>query len=350
MKKKIILLLCFLLALNLCCTSITFAGTASSKKTMYAKQQTWIYSSGHQEAKYAVCPIGKGQQVKVGKKVYAVTNGKKHYYYQTSYFNKTFYIPAAKLTTKKPKEAYSMTYSFRELLVTPKLYLYASPSLSSAKRRTSETSIYTIGETKNWYVVFVSGKLGYISKKSSAIKQMSKPTYVPLHIDSKAYSAAEQKQIMNRFYVQYALLPSYMRDGLLKRDTEIYIQKKLKEPFESNGNAGYTTSSPTKATIFIKEFENYNLEFSLHHEVGHALSRHLWPGQSINELEYLIQENKTLQLGSYYASNAAEWLAECIDILIKDPNQLQDKAPMTYQLLMNEVFSNNDEESPLRAA
>ncbi|WP_302386993.1 hypothetical protein [Emergencia timonensis] len=118
MKKKIILLLCFLLALNLCCISTAFAG---SEKTMYAKQQTWIYSSGHQEAKYAVCPIGKNQQVKIGKKAYAtLPDGKKEYYYQVAYFGKTFYIPAAKLTTKKPKETYSMTYSFKELEVTPK--------------------------------------------------------------------------------------------------------------------------------------------------------------------------------------------------------------------------------------
>ena len=76
MKKKIILLLCSLLALNLCCTSTAFAG---SEKTMYAKQQTWIYSSGHQEAKYAVCPIGKNQQVKIGKKAYAtLPDGKKN--------------------------------------------------------------------------------------------------------------------------------------------------------------------------------------------------------------------------------------------------------------------------------
>lgn len=243
-----------------------------------------------------------------------------------------------------------MTYSFKELEVTSKLCVYASPSLSSKKERTNETSIYTIGETKSWYVAFVSGKLGYISKKSSAIKKVKKPAYVPLHISSKAYSAAEQKQIKNRFYVQYALLPSYMREGLMKRDAEIYIQKKLEEPFESNRNGGYTTSSTTKATIYVKEVNEYNLEFSLHHEIGHALSRYLWPGQSINQLEYLIQENKKLQLGTYYVSNAAEWLAECIDILIKDPNLLQSKAPMTYQLLMDEIFSNNDEESPLRAA
>lgn len=350
MKKKNTLLLCFLLTLNLCCTSAVFAGTAGSEKTMYAKQQTWIYSSGYQTAKYAVCPIGKGQQVKVGKKVYAtMPGGKKDYYYQTSYFGKTFYIPAAKLTTKKPKEAYTMTYSFKALEVTSKLYLYASPSLSSAKERTDEVSIYTIGETKNWYVAFVSGKLGYISKKSSAVKKVKKTTYVPLHISSKEFFAAKQKQIRNRFYVQYALLPSYMRDGLVKRDAEIYIQQKLKEPFETNGNGGYTTSAVAKATIYVKEnSSSYNLEYTLHHEIGHALSRHLWPGQSINELEYLIQENKKLQLGAYYASNAAEWLAECIDILIKDPKMLQNKAPMTYQLLVEEVFNTN--ESPLRAA
>ena len=348
MKRKIILLLCFLLVLNLCCASITFAGT--SEKTMYAKQQTWIYSNGYQTAKYAVCPVGKNQQVKVGKKVYAtMPGGKKDYYYQTSYFGKTFYIPAAKLTTKKPKEAYTMTYSFKELEVTSKLYLYASPNLSAAKKRTDETCIYTIGEIKNWYVAFVSGKLRYISKKSSAIKKVKKPAYVPLHISSKEFFAAKQKQIRNRFYVQYALLPSYMRDGLVKRDAEIYIQQTLKEPFETNGNGGYTTSAVAKATIYVKEnSSSYNLEYTLHHEIGHALSRHLWPGQSINELEYLIQENKKLQLGAYYASNAAEWLAECIDILIKDPKMLQNKAPMTYQLLVEEVFNTN--ESPLRAA
>ncbi|MCI9640640.1 MAG: hypothetical protein HFE72_11060 [Emergencia sp.] len=346
MKRKIILLLCFLLVLNLCCASITFAGT--SEKTMYAKQQTWIYSNGYQTAKYAVCPVGKNQQVKVGKKVYAtMPGGKKDYYYQTSYFGKTFYIPAAKLTTEKPKNAYALTYSFQELEVTPKLYLYALPSLSAAKKQTNETSIYTIGETKSWYVAFVSGKLRYISKKSSAIKKVKKPAYVPLHISSKEFFAAKQKQIRNRFYVQYALLPSYMRDGLVKRDAEIYIQQKLKEPFETNGNGGYTTSSAKKAVIFVKEIKNYNLEYALHHEIGHALSRHLWPGQSINQLEYLMRENGKLQLGVYYVSNAAEWLAECIDILIKDPNQLQENAPMTYQLLMNEVFN---EESPLRAA
>ncbi len=349
MKKKIILLLCFLLVLNLCGTSAAFAGTAGSEKTMYAKQQTWIYSSGHQEAKYAVCPIGKNQQVKIGKKAYVtLPDGKKEYYYQVAYFGKTFYIPADQVTTKKPKGAYTMTYSFKELEVTSKLYLYASPSLSAVKKRTAETSIYTIGETKNWYVAFVSGKLGYISKKSSAIKKVKKPAYVPLHISSKDFSAAKQKQIKNRFYMQYALLPSYMREGLMKRDAEIYVQKKLAEPFESNRNGGYTTSSATKATIYVKEVNEYNLEFALHHEIGHALSRYLWPGQSINKLDYLIQENKRLQLGAYYASNAAEWLAECIDILIKDPKLLQENAPMTYQLLVEEVFNTN--ESPLRAA
>ncbi|MEY8368162.1 hypothetical protein AALA24_05270 [Anaerovoracaceae bacterium 42-11] len=214
--------------------------------------------------------------------------------------------------------------------------------------KTKETKLYTIGEMQNWYVVFLNGKLQYISKKSAAIKKVKKPTYVPLHIDSKDYSAAKQNQIRNRFYVQYALLPQYMRDGLIMRDAEIYIQKKLKEPFETNGNGGYTTSSAKKAVIFVKEIKNYNLEYALHHEIGHALSRHLWPGQSINQLEYLMRENGKLQLGAYYASNAAEWLAECIDILIKDPKMLQNKAPMTYQLLVEEVFNTN--ESPLRAA
>ncbi|MGC2873988.1 hypothetical protein ACDL92_11935 [Ihubacter sp. mB4P-1] len=346
MKKKIVLLLSFLLVLNLCCASTAFAG---SEKTMYAKQQTWIYSSGHQTAKYAVCPIGKDQQVKVGKKAYVVMpDGKKEYYYQTAYFDKTFYIPTAKLTTKKPKETYAMTYSFKDLEVTPKLYLHAAPSLSAKKNRTKENSIYTIGEMKNWYVAFVNGKLGYISKKSAAIKKIKKPTYVPLHIDSKDYSAAKQKQIRNRFYVQYALLPQYMRDGLEKREVEIYIQQKLKEPFETNGNGGYTTSSAKKAVVFVKEIKNYNLEYALHHEIGHALSRHLWPGQNINQLEYLTRENGKLQLGSYYTSNAAEWLAECIDVLIKEPDQLKKKAPMTYQLLIETVFGNI--ESPLRAA
>ena len=119
MKKKIILLLCFLLVLNLCGTSAAFAGTAGSEKTMYAKQQTWIYSSGHQEAKYAVCPIGKNQQVKIGKKAYVtLPDGKKEYYYQVAYFGKTFYIPADQVITKKPKGAYTMTYSFKELEVT----------------------------------------------------------------------------------------------------------------------------------------------------------------------------------------------------------------------------------------
>ncbi len=350
MKKKIILLLCFLLALNLCGTSAAFAGTAGSEETMYAKKQTWIYSSGHREAKYAVCPIGKNQQVKIGKKAYVTSpDGKKEYYYQIVYFGKTFYIPADQVITKKPKGAYTMTYSFKALEVTSKLYVYASPSLSSKKERTNETSIYTIGETKSWYVAFVSGKLRYISKKSSAIKKVKKPVYVPLHISSKDFSAAKQKQIKNRFYMQYALLPSYMREGLLKRDGEIHVVQRLKEPFESEGNSGFTNSSKQKATIFVKEFENYNLEFSLHHEIGHALSRYLWSGQSINQLEYLINENGKMQLGSYYMSNAAEWLAECIDILIKAPKLLQENAPMTYQLLMNEVFS-NDEESPLRAA
>jgi hypothetical protein len=349
LKKKNTLLLCFLLTLNLCCTSAVFAGTAGSEKTMYAKQQTWIYSSGYQTAKYAVCPIGKGQQVKVGKKAYVVMpDGKKEYYYQTAYFGKTFYIPADQVTTKKPKEAYTMTYSFKELEVTSKLYLYASPNLSAAKKRTDETCIYTIGEIKNWYVAFVSGKLRYISKKSSAIKKVKKPAYVPLHISSKEFFAAKQKQIRNRFYVQYALLPSYMRDGLVKRDAEIYIQQKLKEPFETNGNGGYTTSSAKKAVIFVKEIKNYNLEYALHHEIGHALSRHLWPGQSINQLEYLMRENGKLQLGVYYVSNAAEWLAECINILIKEPDQLKKKAPKTYHLLVDTVFGNT--ESPLRAA
>lgn len=336
MKKKLSLLLCFLLVLNLCCTNAAFAG---SEKTMYAKQQTWIYSSGYRTVKYCVCPIGKNQQVKVGAKVRAtLPDGKKDYFYQTSYFGKTFYIPADKLTTKKPKSSYKITYSFKDLQVTKNLGLYASPSTSSAKVRPAESRIYTIGKTNDWYVAFIGGNVRFISKKSAAVKSVRKPTYVPLHIGS-GYSSSKQKNIRNRFYLQYALLPQYMRDALAGRKAEIHVDPKLKEPFESGGNGGYTESSPTKSTIYVKETGNtYNLEFAFHHEAGHAFSRYLWPGESINQFAYLTKENASLQLDSYYTTSASEWLAESIDVLIKDPNILKAKAPKTYQFLMEQVF------------
>ncbi len=336
MKKKTILLLCFLLVLNLCCASAAFA---DSEKTMYAKQQTWIYSSGYRTAKYAVCPIGKGQQVKVGSKVSAtLPDGRKDYFYQTSYFGRTFYIPTDKLTSKPPKTAYTIKRSFKELKITKKLDLYAAPSLSAAKEGFKETIVYTIGETRNWYGAFVDGKVRFISKKAAAIKSVERPTYVPMHIGSGYFSAA-QKHIRDRVYLQYALLPEYMRNGLAARNTEIHIVKKLEEPFESGGNGGCTTSSSVKAIIYTKETNVlYNLEYALLHEIGHALSRYLWLGESMNQFAYLMKENITLQLGSYYENNAAEWIAECIAVLIKDPDRLYLKAPITYQFLMENVF------------
>jgi hypothetical protein len=47
-------------------------------------------------------------------------------------------------------------------------------------------------------------------------------------------------------------------------------------------------------------------------------------------------------------SNADEWLAECINILIKEPERLEKKASTTYLFLMENVFGNT--ESPLRVA
>lgn len=61
-------------------------------------------------------------------------------------------------------------------------------------------------------------------------------------------------------------------------------------------------------------------------------------GESINQFAYLTKENASLQLDSYYTTSASEWLAESIDVLIKDPNILKAKAPKTYQFLMEQVF------------
>ncbi|MCI8608524.1 MAG: hypothetical protein HFE73_02675 [Firmicutes bacterium] len=314
----------------------------ATQKTIYAKQQTWLYSSGYETARYAVCPIGKNQKLKAEGLVRAtMPDGKKNLYYKVSCFERFFYIPAAKVTVKPPAGSYTVNYTFKELLTDGEMEVYASPRLSGTKMRSRETSICTIGQMAEWYVVFMNGRLGYIPKDSPSIQTVKKTECIPIHISKELYpSADKRKAIQKRVELQYMQLPLYMRNGLTKRQTEVYITPALKEPFESMGSGGYTTSSAERATIYVKENDIYVLEFSLLHEIGHALTRYLL--SDTKEMRDLMLEQKGLKLDPYYTSSVYEWIAEGVRLLVKSPGILKEKGPKTNQALKKLLIYQED--------
>ena len=330
MKKKIIGLSLFCLLL-LESSSFAFGTT---EKTIYAKEATWLYSSGHETARYAVVPVGKHQKLIAGNLVTAVTGRKKTYFYEVECFGQTLYIPKSKVTVRKPKQSIRVRYTFKELWMRQDAKMYLFPDLSGKSCNIRDRRICTIGQMKNWYIVFVEGRLGYIRKKDNAIQFIKEIQTIPIHIRTREYpSAAERQTMKKRILLQYAQLSQTMRDQLQQRKAEIYCMEHLIEPFESRGSLGYTESQPDRAFVYVK---NEGIEFSLIHELGHAITRHVI--KQAKHTNLLLAEQNCLKVEPYFAKNFSEWIAESVRIFVKMPQTLRTRAPKTYAFLLRQIF------------
>ncbi|MCI9476967.1 hypothetical protein AALA22_12790 [Anaerovoracaceae bacterium 41-7] len=332
MKRKVISVF-FIGLLLLGNSRVSFGDT---EKIMYAKEQTWLYSSGHETARYAVVPIGKNQKVATKGLVKAIlSGGRKVYYYEVECLGQILYIPRSKVSSRKPAKPVSIRYLFKELKVDDKIKIHDRPSILGKVLKTKDRSIYTIGQAGNWYVVYIEGKIGYIRKNSDSIKNVRKPDYIPIRISDKEYpDTAERTNMKERIYLQYAQLSQKIRERLMQRNVEIYCKEHFIEPFEGNGSLGYTESRPHKAVIYLKD---EGIEFSFIHEVGHAVTRYLL--NEDKDLDKLLLEQRKLKLEPYYAKSMSEWAAEILRVLVKSPKELKEKAPRSYLFLMRQVLN-----------
>ncbi len=320
----IVLTICVLFCLQ---AKISYAGTAEK---MYFKKAG--FSSYYKGTQYSniLGVYGEGEGVAVyGRSRHKDKDGKIRTYYETRFFGEKTYIDGKFLTNIKSELSYTSSTYFKELIFDDGVMVYDSPCRNSSGREYQENAICTIGQTKNWYKVFVNGKTGFISKAEKAIIDVRAVEF-PLKIKQPM---EKEKNVRNRVRYQYAMLPQKVRKHCNLRRLQITITQKLpNDAFEEAGYSGYTTSRQKRPRIYLKETERpYLLEGSFFHEVGHVMTR-LQPelldgtGKSFFSC---FSERRRLNLGEHYQTQT-EYAAELFAIYMMKPDWLSIAAPRSY--------------------
>ena len=295
---------------------------AEDGKAMYLKKQGFSYFGCEEHYSDIYQVFGKGEKVNVlGKYKY-----KDNIYYKIKNYGLESYIPADLLTGKKPSIRYTAKASYKELKLSRKVRLYDIPSTKSEYILYDEDNLLTLGQTNNWYKVFVDGKVRFIKKTNSGIKKVTSAKYPYLLLDD--ISESKEKNLLRRFSYIYAMLPEKVRQDLKDEKVKITLCKSLpNEELEAAGCSGFTRTlkSEEEVSIYVKESKRpYRIEQSLIHEIGHAMTAIYGEPE-----ESLLEEGASLNLEEHY-STIREHIAETFDIRIKMPGYLKKLAPNTY--------------------
>ncbi len=331
-------LLFFSLILFLCAgICLTTDTSYAAAKTMYFK--TAATSHYYKSSVYGTTVgfYGKNEAVTVNaSKRYLTQSGAIVTYHEIKHFGKTVYINGDYLTNKKPANSYRSTECFKEITLNTQANLYAQPKTSSVAVSYKDHTICTIGQTGNWYKVFVNGQVRFMRKSDPAIKQVrSTPCPVTVKVSG---STTKKSNIKKRVQYQYALLPDVARAKFKQRELTIQIVSKLPNTeFEGMGASGFARNTEKSPQIYLKEAEEpFVLEGSFLHESGHILTR-LTPelkDTSGKSFKKCFAERKQLNLGAHYQTQP-EYAAEIFSIYILQPNLLKNKAPKSYAYLQN---------------
>ena len=146
---------------------ITSVNEAGFPSIMYMKEESYSYSSPKEEVVLGV--YGKNEKIKI--------TGKEEVYYITDFFGTQAYIHEDKLTSVKPKYSYTVKSYFKELKLKEKARFSSVPQKNGKKVLYEEDSVYTIGQTKYWYKVFVHGEVAFIRKNNDAIISVDDAKY-----------------------------------------------------------------------------------------------------------------------------------------------------------------------------
>lgn len=311
--------LAFLLSISLCTSSAWAA--EQEVRILYLKTQSFSYLYPKVDTDYMAAVYGKGEAVRV--------YGKKGNYYIMKHLGKTVYLPEKVVTAEKTRWVYFAKPVFRCLRLKEGSQLYLEPAKSSQPVVCRERQVYTLGETRNWYKVFVAGQVAFVKKNSRDIEAVAESEFPEILIDE--FFREEKETVKNRVRYIYSLLPEKERKTM-PADLKIHVVFRLpKRDYENMGAGAFASSD---GHIWLKECGEqeplYSVEMCLLHELGHMIQYSAYESRNGKlETAASLLEQDSLYMRSYYRKDR-EYLAETFEYYVKNPHWLERKAPATF--------------------
>jgi hypothetical protein len=157
-------------------------------------------------------------------------------------------------------------------------------------------------------------------------------------------ASAQQTNVRKRATYIYNMLPQSVIKQIEKDGVKITITSVFSNTtMEDGGYSGYWRG-PNE--IYLKEKDNYRLEYSLLHEIGHYLTYYKITGDANGIAGYFYNscysEADLLGLKEYYTSEKDEYAAEAFKYYVLNPKKLKKEAENTYNFIEKEILGISD--------